>query len=129
MAFGKSEEEKARRKAEKEAAQEAARQQAEEAQQRAAAARAREAYLRTPLGQADGALERGDMFFQFHAPLSKLQGPHRSVNSRASARRPDRSRLAASRQCAARPEAPAGTRPSRRVKRVCRWGASDARAA
>jgi hypothetical protein len=74
MAFGKTEEEKARRQAEKEAAQEAARQQADAAQQRAAAARAREAYLRTPLGQADEALERGDMFFQFHAPLSKLQG-------------------------------------------------------
>lgn len=74
MAFGKTEEEKARRQAEKETAQEAARQQAEEAEQRAAAARAREAYLRTPLGQADEALERGDMFFQFHSPLSKLQG-------------------------------------------------------
>ncbi len=74
MAFGKTEEDKARRKAEKEAAEQAARQQAEEAQQRAAAARAREAYLSTPVGQADEALERGDMFFQFHAPLSKLQG-------------------------------------------------------
>jgi hypothetical protein len=28
----------------------------------------------TPVGQADQALERGDMFFQFHAPLSQLQG-------------------------------------------------------
>ena len=74
MAFGKTEEEKARRQAEKEAAREAARRQAEEAQQRAAAAKARAAYLKTPVGQADEARERGDMFFQFHAPLSQLQG-------------------------------------------------------
>jgi hypothetical protein len=65
MPFGKTEEEKARRKAEKDAAREVSRQQAEEAKQREAAARAREAYLKTPVGQADQALERGDMFSSF----------------------------------------------------------------
>lgn len=63
MPFGKTSEEKAQRQAEKDAA----RQQAE-------AAKAREAYLKTPVGRADAARERGDMFFQFHAPLSQLQG-------------------------------------------------------
>jgi hypothetical protein len=63
MPFGRTEEEKARREAER-----------EQAEQRAAAARAREAYLNTPVGQAAQALERGDAFFQFHAPLSQLQG-------------------------------------------------------
>lgn len=61
---------KARKRAEREAA--AARSSAEKAER--SSQKEQEAYLKTPVGQAETALQNGQTFFQFTAPVSKVSG-------------------------------------------------------
>lgn len=70
MPWGRSDEDKQAKAAEKE--REAAERQAE---------KDREAYLRTPVGQAEEAMERGDRFFQIEIPISALSGPASAFGS------------------------------------------------
>jgi len=74
MAVFKSEAEKQAERAERaarvqQAAQERAAREAEERE-----AKAREAYLASPVGQAETAYEAGRSFFQFVTPISKIEG-------------------------------------------------------
>lgn len=70
MPWGKSDDDKQAKAAEKQ----------REASERQAA-KDREAYLRTPIGQAEEALQRGDRFFQVEIPISALRGPASSFGS------------------------------------------------
>ena len=83
MPWGKSEEEK-------QAEAEQRKLQAEEKNKE----QARQAYLRTPVGQAVGAKERGDRFFEVQLDAAQLKGPASAFGSsentvHRSARAPD----------------------------------------
>lgn len=85
MAWGRTEDEKARERTEKEQARAAAEAEARRAADAAAQARAAAEYAASPPGRAAAAYQRGDAFFQLELDISALSGPTSFFGSSANA--------------------------------------------